>query len=146
MATCSRVLVPKVVRLAPDNPPDSFGAHFRPEPYLLRLVPTVILISQDLGFVRPWISPLLLGNPAPSLRLRHLSCLNSRHLSCLNTGHLSCLSSRRLSCLNSRHQHQHSSLSISMQRQQSGCIVGFDSRKVTFRTHRIPLHRIAVQF
>ena len=70
----------------------------------------------------------------------------SQILSWLSRGHLSCLSSRHLSCLKSRHQHQHSSLSISIQHQQSGCIMGFDNRKVTFRTDRTRLHRIALQF
>ena len=41
------------------------------------------------------------------------------HLSRLSRRHLSCLNCRHLSCLNSRHQHQHSSLSISIQYQQS---------------------------
>ena len=75
-----------------------------------------------------------------------MSCLSRRHLSCLNCRHLSCLNSRHLPCLNSGHQHQHSSLGISIQHQQSGCIMGFDNHKVTFRTDRTPLHRIAVQF
>ena len=43
-------------------------------------------------------------------------------------GEVSCLNSRHLSCLNSRHQHQHSSLSISIQCQQSPQYGGYDSR------------------
>ena len=69
-------------------------------------------------------------------RLRQDRCLlwrlslNTIQLSCLNSRHLSCLSSRHLSCLNSRHQHQHSSLSISTQRQQSPCPGGCDSSRL----------------
>ena len=45
-------------------------------------------------------------------------------------GQVSCLNSRHLSCLNSRHQHQHSSLSISIQNQQSSYHGGCDSSRL----------------
>ena len=62
------------------------------------------------------------------LLLRQDRCLLvNRALPCLTILHLSCLNSRHLSCLNSRHQHQRSSLSISIQNQQSSYHGGCDS-------------------
>ena len=66
-------LAPKLVRMGPDDPQDSFGPSFKPNrrfsthfgPNLMFLAPTGTLVGQDLGLAWLWTSPIAAGKPGP---------------------------------------------------------------------------------
>ena len=99
-------LASKVVRMAPDNPQDSFGPSFRPNrrfsthfgSNFMFWAPTGTLVSQDLGLAWLWTSPIAAGKPDP-LSETSTSVLSQQQTSVLSQQQTSVLSQQQTSVL-----------------------------------------------